>query len=234
MAFYECIDKVRPFITTETVFDDVITFNDTYGNIPLVTCDSLISGYQEGSGTPSPDNVRPLHAFSSATLTENGNTHTFTFGQSIYQGEIDWNNGIIRGDWLIVDMTLLDWNYTTAYENPFFYCSFNGIDRTIDLVSIISSCYEGIPSRTAGTFRRQNNDGKISVITNQSWSIALMDFNYTTATDLINSLTGQKIAVKLATPIEIPLGGIQLLTNQGINTYSCNTGDTTVEYINIT
>ena len=61
-----------PVIIPETVSGSIVSFNDEYGGLPLKSCTSLISGYQEGSGTSSPSNVRPLHAWSGANLSACG------------------------------------------------------------------------------------------------------------------------------------------------------------------
>lgn len=38
-------------------------------NAPLVKCETEIQGYQEGTGTPSPENVRPIHAYTQTTIS---------------------------------------------------------------------------------------------------------------------------------------------------------------------
>lgn len=162
-----------PNITPETLTGSIVSFNDEYGNLPLKSCTSLISGYQEGSGTASPDNVRPLHAFSSGTLTANSNTYTFTFGQSIYQGSIDWKRGVAVGTW----------GYIASY---------NGETLTGE------------------------------------WLCNKAPYEVGTTPP-----TGSQVAYELATPIEIPLGGIQLLTQQGVNNIFADCGDTEVQRLKV-
>ena len=36
---------------------------------PMVKCETVIQGYQEGTGTPSPENVRPIHAYTQTTIS---------------------------------------------------------------------------------------------------------------------------------------------------------------------
>ena len=57
---------------------------------------------------------------------------------------------------------------------------------------------------------------------------------YTSVQDFFNAVGAFEFSYPLATPIEIPLGGVNLLTQQGVNNIYADCGDTTVEYINIT
>ena len=45
-----------------------IEFSDG-ADAPLVKCVTAIQGYQEGTGTPSPENVRPIHAYMENTIS---------------------------------------------------------------------------------------------------------------------------------------------------------------------
>ena len=227
---FECIDKIYPSVSIDTVTGSICTFTDNIGGLPLKSCTSLISGYQEGSGTPSPDNVRPLHAFSSGTLTANSNTYTFTFGQSIYQGSIDWLRGVVVGTWSgKVDMGLLNWGYNSNFHAfyislPNMYIPTTGQERMQGIANEVYSIstVDAISSMDDKSCLRYNG---------YLW---IKDSDYTDRDDFKNSLIGKYVVYELATPIEIPLGGINLLTQQGVNNIFCDTGDTTVEYINIT
>lgn len=53
---------------TKTTTGNPIEITDG-ANAPLVKCETEIQGYQEGSGTPSPENVRPLHAYVQTTIS---------------------------------------------------------------------------------------------------------------------------------------------------------------------
>lgn len=48
---------------------------------------------QEGTGDPSPDNVRPILGWDGVTLNVNGTTITIPFPQTIYGGYVDLVNG---------------------------------------------------------------------------------------------------------------------------------------------
>lgn len=221
---FECIDKIYPSVSIDTVTGSICTFTDNIGGLPLKSCTSLISGYQEGSGTPSPSNVRPLHAFSSATLTDNGNTYTFTFGQDIYQGYIDWKRGVVIAlCGYFTDNGSRNW--IKEGDNNYY------TQDVIDNVKSTSLVECNMQISVAGGFTGGAN----------AWMSFSGRFNITIPeitqlTDFINLIqtTPIQVAYELATPIEIPLGGINLLTQEGQNNIFADCGDTTVEYINIT
>ena len=319
-----------PNITPETLTGSIVSFNDEYGGLPLKSCTSFITGYQEGSGTPSPDNVRPLHAWSGANLTAcgvnlwdedwesggydssgnkrdnpaqiraknfcpckggvyiyqktpangrilfydkdysyilrtssgmnrgiavpdnacyftlyidvteyennvsinypsldadyhayNGNTYTFTFGQTIYQGSIDWKRGIVRGVQLIVDLSSLTWSTTSwgAYRAsiPDIYkpaiSSSEAVDNLAEKYNVVS--YNELNGN------KPNNS--LALGTRSAPNIYIL---------ADTSPTGY-LTMELKTPIEIPLGGINLLTQEGQNNIFADCGDTEVKYLKV-
>lgn len=81
-------------IVTETKTGSILTFNSA---LPVVADDvtSLITGYQEGSGTPSPDNVRNLVSFDECTVAKSGKT---LLNDSVSNRTMDGKNIIFNGD----------------------------------------------------------------------------------------------------------------------------------------
>lgn len=222
---FECIDKVYPSVSIDSVSGSIVSFNDEYGGLPLKSCVSQISGYQEGSGTPSPDNVRPLHAFSSGTLTANGNTYTFTFGQSIYQGSIDWKRGVAVGTHGIYILSGNEtWSFVGSGTNIRAFIA-NVVPNKKYSANGICNCFKYGNAENVGEFDLAADYLRFNV-----YGIA------TTSTEFNTWITNHSpitVAYELATPITIPLGGINLLTQEGVNNIFCDTGDTTLEYIKI-
>ena len=345
---FECIDKIYPSVSIDTVIGSICTFTDNIGGLPLKSCTSLITGYQEGSGTPSPDNVRPLHAWSGANLTAcgvnlwdeeylegyynssgvfnsqtgqlctknkiavkpntnyylgtsinliptntaicyydksgtiinrafvgkgvfttpsncyyinvnfgsiyggtylhdlcvnypstdtdyhayNGNTHTFSFGQSIYQGYIDWKRGVVVGT---IGVIVFDGSSDEIWR------TYSGQRYTVpvsDFTSPSNSQLANIICDKLETITKAQQGSRTFVISGSDADSHdfMVNVGANSYNDMIDWLNANPITVayELATPIEIPLGGINLLTQQGVNNIFCDTGDTTVEYINIT
>ena len=202
------------------------SFYSQYAGLPLKSCVSQIQGYQEGSGTPSPSNIRNLVSFNSATLTENGNTHLFAFGTDIYSGSIDWKKGIVIGTYKIVDLGDLEWKYTSV-TTRFYTDDITDISLDANFTDMLCSNYDVISSSISFS----NMPDKSIKRGQSSTQISIRDLDYTDTDIFKNAISGVQLAYELATPIEIPLGGIQLLTQQGLNSYSADCGNTAVEYL---
>lgn len=336
---FECIDKIYPSVSIDTVTGSICSFKDEYGGLPLKSCTSLITGYQEGSGVPSPSNVRPLHAWSGASLgkCDNNTTSLWTIDNS-FNGDVEFNQ-------LLPSRTVEDTNTTTSWKNKGYalvnvlnpthkyFISLvlsktgNGIVRLrYPIISILSEGTNSVIVRgdVAGiSYQSQavENDSVSYSITNenvidltQMFGSTIADYIYSLETSTLGSgvaffkalypngyypynagtkqlvgdtlatftfgqsiyqgsidwkrgvavgtwgyiasyngetltgewlcnkapyevgttpPTGSQVAYELATPIEIPLGGINLLTQEGVNNIFCDTGNTTVEYIKI-
>jgi hypothetical protein len=220
----------KPSVSYPEQTGSIVTFNSQYAGLPLKSCTSLISGYQEGSGTPSPSNPRTLHPFSSSTLTANSDAYTITFGQNIYSGSIDWLKGVVTASWLDIDLSSLTWTYDAEYSR------------------FMSSAIDNI--RLRGTRRLEFNCEIYQVISDArpvgevpNYSIynagtnkmlAIVDSSFSgDASALTTYLTGKYVAIPLQNSITIPLGGIQPLTQEGQNNIWADTGDTTAQYIKI-
>lgn len=299
-----------PTITPETLTGSIVSFNDEYGGLPLKSCTSLITGYQEGSGTPSPDNVRPLVSFSSANIV-----NVSDYGS--------WFRGIYQGIYGFVDLGSLKWTFTERYfradlpitpktvndrETPNaitdsqytpidFYSLYNNYGSYDDVFAVTNGTagsnklylrdtsyndtiafktamsgvyliYElatpttptitpeqfetlcqafGITGNThTFTFGQSIYQGYIDwkrgVVVGTWGYIASYNGETLTGEWLCNKApyevgttppTGSQVAYELATPIEIPLGGINLLSQEGQNNIFCNTGDTEVKRLKV-
>ena len=339
MAYFE-VNK-KPPLSFPTVSGAICTFNSQYSGLPLKSCTSLISGYQEGSGTPSPTNVRNLVSFSSANLyvsaeniidindahitsqtfssnfflkagtytlsanynnisniigylrlntryepitqlasltldandsgrisasftlendsvcrlafqgastgydfyvsnimlevggsetsfePYNGNSYTFTFGQSIYQGSIDWKRGVVVGTMAMVDLgSMTYYEYGSTDTVTQYYT--NGLDllaksRANTACSIFSE--KSTKLEWTSFIIATGSSGRTYFRTPKDY--------YSDATAFKTAMNGVMLAYELATPIEIPLGGIQLLTQEGQNNIWCDTGNTSLQYIKL-
>ena len=75
---------------SKTASGNPITLTDA-ADAPMVKCVTQITGYQVGSGTPSPDNICPITAYTEGEIeVSDGDgsttTHTTTFPSAIYRG----------------------------------------------------------------------------------------------------------------------------------------------------
>lgn len=224
----------KPSVSFPEQTGTIVTFDSQYAGLPLKSCVSQIQGYQEGSGTPSPSNVRNLVSFNSATLTENGNTYTFTFGQSIYQGYIDWKRGVVVGTHKIKSIDSSSQIYHGEGTNVFYINNFfdtAGDTKTTDCNYFVRVKQNYYTIANVQTYMEDKAfTCAISVnrlfIKNTDWS-SLSDFLTWLGSGHID------IAIKLATPTTIQLPPCSIDTLKGVNNIWADTGDTTLQYIKI-
>lgn len=84
-AIDEVDDKIEGITEPQkTVSGSVVTFSDSLPNSPLLACKASIEAVQSGSGTPSPDNIRPINGFDTVIVQNSGKNlidiSHFTFG----------------------------------------------------------------------------------------------------------------------------------------------------------
>lgn len=90
--------KICSFI--EDVTGSIITINNQF-NDRLLSLKATIEATQQGSGTPSPDNVRPIVGVSEVNITQQvtdmaDRIYTINLGGTYYGGVLDVTNGVLR------------------------------------------------------------------------------------------------------------------------------------------
>jgi hypothetical protein len=153
----------------------------------------------------------------------NGNTTIFTFGTSIYQGSIDWLKGVVLGLWTIKKLSDYSWELISSGESPYFRTTVPDYKYRSSNLNVLAEIYQ---QATVGATGSDEGFNIISI--NQ---LRIRDLRYNDANAFVNGVGNVQLAYELATPIEIPLGGVNLLTQQGVNNIYCDTGNTTLEYI---
>ena len=94
-AIYDLLNDLLP--EAEETGNPISISNASGFNAKALTVDML--PIQAGSGTPSPDNVRPISGRNSLDITVNGNTETINFGETVYGGTCDVVNGGTSDKW---------------------------------------------------------------------------------------------------------------------------------------
>lgn len=221
----DIINLIGNVVVLENATGNPVSFNTSL-TMPLVQCKSLISGYQEGTGTPSPSNIRNIVSFSEGILTANNDTYTFTFGKNIYRGYIDWLNGKVIANYVVIDLGDLNWRYTSATIR-FYTDDITDISLDTNFTGMLCSNYDVVSS--ALSF---NNMPDKSIKRSVSGAqISIRDLDYTDANLFTAAVTGQKLAYELATPLEIPLTPVPIKSIIGLNSIASNTGDLDIKYL---
>lgn len=178
--------------------------------------------YIEISANNATLNYLQVEVGDTATTYEayNGNTYTFTFGQTVYGGHFD-NKGNLVVTHKIVDFADLGYYYS------------NGLFSSTDIPDVknfliwnsalkLCSCYEiaEVQTWTQGDF----------IIGLYGKNIYVKDSRYTDTVSFKQALTGQKFVVELATPITLAITSQDIPTISGVNNIFSNCGDTDIEY----
>ena len=229
------LGRKKPNLTYPEQTGSIVTFNSQYAGLPLKSCKVNIPVTQEGTGDPSPDNVRNFVGISSLDFTANSVVRTFQFGQTIYAGELDVLTGIFKATHGVVDLGARTW-----YRNDdgYFFCEGIPIIKTgyanhtpAPMMCENLKTVAFYISSKGGYFEGQ--DKAIAYGYNSGDRICVHNTDYTNVSDFTNSMNGIKLVYELATPEVINLGGMNIETLQGENNLFASTGDTTVEYIKI-
>lgn len=204
---------------------------------PVVTC-SPVEGYplhvvsqivplQEGSGDPSPENVRPISGWTEATLTHNDTPITLPFGQTVYGGTLDWTTGVMTVSSIFLRLD------TTYRIDLYQYQGKNGVLFSAPLL-YGSSRIEGICSHEICTNQESiPNKSYIWLGVNNPfvyWVGVLDVLGLSTVDEFKTWLNTQNVQIvyPMEEPVTIQLTPQEILALSGTNTIYTDTGDTTV------
>lgn len=234
-------NKIASYIPqTETITNTpVASFTDGADNVPVSSLIVDIDAVQAGSGTPSPNNVRPISGHSTCTIKVNDDiddpqteiTYPIALGQTVYGGTLNVSTGLLTITHGIktFDGTL---SYTMTGDGKIVYC-----DATPD-AKVIQGNY-GQASAICDYFRNEPNSVAIRQGTvDMSFNIGSAYFsnnprtvfrnsNWTSITDTINFFTNNptQIVYELATPITATLTPTEVRTLLGNNNIFADTGN---------
>lgn len=203
---------------------------------------SRIDAVQQGSGDPSPENVRPINGWDAVNLNQSNDggkekIYTAALPETIYGGELDWNTGV-----LTVNNKLLTFNGTENFEA---YSYTNGFFLIIpDVKKILENKYvsnfncshftakafykngyfqdasDAFAQEAGGTrniaFRKSGVE-KGDIISFKNWLAA----QYAAGTPV-------QLRYELETPYTIQLTPQQIIALSGVNTLYTDSGDTSV------
>ena len=201
---------------TSSGADNIATFT-TNERKPLTSLVIDIKPSQEGSGDPSPSNVRPLISYDKVTAKiQKGTTkvkEVVSFGKSVYGLTGDITSGEFEETYKAVKISSLNWTYQA--NNTRFY--------TADLANLIAKpATSGEKSNLlcdvykTVSFSAFSNSNEIAVAT--SGNIFLRDTNYTTKETFIESMGDYYLCYPLATPTALTTDPVTITTFTGEQT----------------
>ena len=115
----------------QTLTPDAIVSFETDSEKTFTELTATIIPNQSGSGTPSPDNIRPISGWTEVTVfvsptedEEDATTHTTSLGRTVYGGTIDVVSGVLTVDRAMVtfdgssDETFIAGSYGMPFRTP--------------------------------------------------------------------------------------------------------------------
>ena len=209
----------------ETQTGNPCTFDtDIATELQGLTADIVSSG---GGGTPS--TPIPIVGHSALNLDVNGDTFTVQFGQTVYGGVYDANSGKITITHVMIDMGNMYWSYNASY----------GFISTSIRTTIKGVPYSAIANVKCDIFKavkyddvtQRREDYAIGVSPTEYGFVVIADSDYTSEYDFNQYIRGHELAYELATPIEIDVSELSVVTIVGVNniTSDCG-GDVTASY----
>lgn len=217
----------KPSVSFPEQTGSIVTFNSQYAGLPLKSHKIALTATQSGSGTPSPDNVRPISGHDSIIISHSGadvstpTVYIINLGGTYYGGEYDARTGILTVTHYYFKGGFTYYNASNGYKAyrrtnlPFTVLRDEAIKQIIcNMVGVF------------GSFNSSNMTRNIISPVDSSHNLYMaLDENY--------SADDVEVCYKLATPTTIQLQPCPIDTLEGVNNIWADTGETTVQYIKI-
>lgn len=179
---------------------------------------------QEGSGDPSPDNIRPITGRDSVTITHNGTVHTLTLSETIYGGSVG-SDGTGKNEWKTVKITGKETYADTATQSGKFVYRIK-IKDNVNSIDLKASTLKALSNWAALT------DYSVEFQSGQYLNLVVYVPEMNSKSDYVTWFTEHDtvIAYKLATPTTFTAtGGTELTAVDGVNTVSTDADSVTVK-----
>ena len=222
---------------TKTLSGALCSFTDG-AEMPMVACTASIVPKQSGTGTPSPDNVRPISGWTEVNVivsptqeATDGTTTTTPLGRTVYGGEAEIVGGSLTDKMRMVDLGTLNWQYNGSSPYKWFYTSslastIKPIATNADKANILSPIYEVTTRVAVGA--DESKDYAIWV--DREKFIGVRDSRYTSASDFKSAMSGVQLVYELAQPQTYTLTGQEISTLLGDNNVWADSGDVEITY----
>ena len=221
---WSSLNIIQKLTTPFTETGNTVTCHPVEGSPLYVVSD--ITAVQEGEGDPSPENIRPISGWDSATLYVGSNDYIIGFSETVYGGTLDWTTGVLTVTWI---------GYTLT-GNEEWIIALDQTDNSNILTSLLpqtamvshrdaAKCSHYITQvsklnsfwiESAGIYGRI----KVASTTIDDWKQYL--------SQQYDAQTPIQIVYEINQPYTIQLTPVQILAISGTNAVYCDTGDVTV------
>lgn len=224
---------------------DVVTFNDAvpYKNIKKLEVE--INPVQEGSGDPSPENVRPItgwdsiHVYHSGADTSDPDTVTVqmpTPPGTVYGGTLNVTNGILTVTHKCVEFEGTEseiWERVWGNASPAFRIYLSSVkEAKYNSTGIFSAFnYTNINSTTGLGAEVENSSSGTQLLVRYDDMPSTVDGWKSILAEWKNTGTPLQAMYELAEPVTYHLTPQEVKTLLGTNTIWADSGDVSVKYL---
>lgn len=226
---------------TDTVSGSPANFPDGADGVPVVDLSVAINPVQEGTGDPSPENIRPISGWTGLTLYQSGADTSdpeelavswASEAGTVYGGTLDVTTGVLTVTRGIVDFGDLNWNKgqsTSISWAPIVSGPLAAMKRPAsNSVPVDAICSEYKTTPASGG--HSNYQIYCNVSGSTYFGLYNANFAELTTSEIKAALTGVKMVFALNTPVTYQLTPTEVRTLLGENNIWADTGDVTVEY----
>jgi len=203
--------------------------------VPIVSLSSVINAIQEGTGIPSPDNVRLISARNKVNITFEGTEYIrgieFNLGDNIYGGTVNLTTGVltITHKYQVFNYES-DWRYESIAAGKNFYVACDSdirIEQKFgDMICNASPVNANITSQRDTCFISTGRN------LNFTWGDSLDISSAAAFKEYLqtNALSIEIVAL-LTTPLTVQLTPAEVLSlERGSNTITSDSGEVTITY----
>lgn len=221
--------QIVSLLPTESASGAVASF-ETPLTLPLVSHNVTIEPVQAGTGDPSPSNPRAISGHSSVTVSHSGADTSeaeeveISLGQTVYGGELDVTNGVLRVTFCEPKIYSTGWYEQGTAQDGGTVFAHGATDKKPSATGLCDK----LKTNNSGSWTRV---GKGEVMFNHSQAIVFVNIDGATTTQDVNTfMSNAQLIYELETPVEITLTPEQINTLKGVNNIWADTGDTAVEF----
>ena len=209
-------------------------FYDNKGGRIMYSVIGTITPVQEGTGDPSPSNIRTISGINKWILTNNDtiiaevpfvdeNENEIT----VYGGTID---AVVEGSlgsiWKMIDLGDLDWTYVSG-DDAHFYSTISDYLHPFsssETAEMLCSKYKPVPANAV-----VNNS--IALSSDSSNRVYVKDSRYNDAIDFKTAVTGTQLLYQLLTPVWITFTPLEIKSIFGNNKIKVNNGTISIGFV---
>lgn len=231
--------EIKAALINESASGAVASFADGSDGVPVTELIVNIEPIQEGTGDPSPENVRPISGRTAVNIwrddahdTTADPNITIQLGDTVYGGTLNVTNGKVVATMGMSDMGIINWSY---YERDQYFYGIIG-SRFPNGVNGKGLCtvYDFYGTSTGANLVANMPDKSFGFTNSSSHRyIYVKDSSYTDAASFAAAVNGQQIVYDYDRQYyeEISTIPAQLTTLLGQNYIWADSGNVSVKYV---